>query len=152
LTAFVSVHIFICLEVERIHFIPDWEKESEKNQKMDEEKFKRIYSTSLMVATFSAAICLTFLAFDWALGVMIGNCLSVAMLYLISFTVRRFVQHESKWKLLFLWVIKFIAIGAIIYLIVKYPVFNTYSFLIGFILLHLVIVLKFIGRTLFVTT
>lgn len=115
---------------------------------MDDAALKRIYSTSLTVALFVMSIFLVNMKFDWALGIMVGNMVGLGLLKSTEIMVKNLIASHQKRAIYGLMGLKYVAVGALIYLLVKYPILNIISFAIGFSLVQLVIFLKAIGKTL----
>lgn len=119
---------------------------------MDQAVLRRVYPTSIITALIVASIFMANDRFDWGLGVMVGNLMGLGLLKATEVMVQKFIEQKSKKVVLVFWSGKLIIAAALIYLFVKFPVFNTVSFVIGFVLVQLVIVLKSIGRSLFAST
>ena len=119
---------------------------------MDKAALTRVYPTSLIVSFFVASIFLANTTYDWPIGIVIGTLVGLLIFKSTEVMVYRVATKSKKsyvWGFLGL---KYLAIGALFYLLLKTSFFNVFAFIIGFLIVQIVIILKTIGHSLFVSS
>ncbi len=72
----------------------------------------------------------------YALGVIIGVFVAAINFFLLSLDVFRIAGGARKGSVLFSFLIRYILLGAAIYLVIRYPEANIFGFLIGYFILQ----------------
>ncbi|RMH70916.1 MAG: hypothetical protein D6675_07990 [Gemmatimonadetes bacterium] len=114
---------------------------------MDTDFITQVYRTTIYVALVFIALCLSQQLWAWVLGLSAGTLLGLGVVK----SIELFVEYALTPSQRRLWVIplvllKYIGIGLLLYVLLRYFGLNPIPLAAGFSIIYLVITLKAVGH------
>lgn len=109
---------------------------------LDENFLKRVYKTSFYFFIFVVSLLGLQGLFYESINLGIGFVLSILLLYLLEWTVKKSFREKKKDILLKISLIKYPALFVTIYFLVKWEKINFIIFTLGFFIPYFIIFLK----------